>query len=1169
MRASEDKRHESALARSLGSYVLSMTAVLLGLFLSLTAQAALNESCVVSVLNRTVQVKADGSWVLPNIPANMGPVRARATCVQNGITTSGESAYFTIPANGSLDIPPVVIGPVTPIPTAVKVTAATTRLTQPGQTVQLNVTATYADGTSKPVNTASADTKYIISNPALAAISPNGLITALASGTVIVQAVNEGTQGLLQLNIALSADTDGDGIPDDVEQRLGLDPNNPADALDDPDHDSLTNLQEYQHGTDLAKTDTDGDGLTDGDEINGTAGFFTNPLLADTDGDNVPDNIEIASGSDPTNAASINLAMALKAITVTPATALINVNSIVGLGFADFKVTGEFALGGTIDLTAPARGTNYSSSNLQICNFGADNGRVYGGSNGTCTITITNGGHSTTAQVTVNFFVPTALSYIDIPGYANNVDVAGNYAYVAAGSTGLKIVDVTDRRLPRIVGTLDTPGNANDVRVLGNLAYVADGSAGLQIIDITVPTAPVLRGTYNTAGDALDVALSGTRAYVADGAFGLQIIDIANPLAPALLGTYNTVGTAKGVDINGNLAIVADGTSGIQVIDVTNPALPVRVGGLATVNAQDITVESNIAYVADDTGSLKVIDLSTPASPRLTATTTGVLGGYLMDVAKAGHFVFGSDVYFVNGVPIVDVTDPSNLLVRARLDFPARDDNGTGIAVDGQYIYLTAAWGTLGKGASGNTRLYIGQYLIAEDKAGVSPTVSLASPQNNEVVLEGAQIPITVNATDDVQVVAANLLVNGQIVSTDTSPPYQFSYLVPTNISGLTLSANATDLGGNIGSASDTFVSVIPDPLTTVVGSTIDTNGNPISGALVTATGGQTINSALDGTFSIPNVPTVFGNVQVNAEATVNGIRIAGGSFPTQAVRAGTTSVGNVRLSSLQELIPILTSPTSASTVGFVSASSSYTGPSHGLHKAMDGDLVTGWSTTTIGLGEWLKWTFIKPTAVEEFQYTTWNYLHNLLEYSDDDLNWFSASAVYPEGAGSFVHPTTTGSTPHYYWRLKVNQVYGPTVANWYGYTRFQLYGNPMPVETPPPVVASGWYLTDIPARAVDKSLNTGWNSAGFAPQWIYVDLGSKRPISEVRVLAGAGYPAGVTYYNIQVSDDAVTWVTIANASSSAAWGITKVSANARYVRLYITSHSGGSWNTIQEFQVY
>jgi len=35
----------------------------------------LNENCTVSVLNRNVRVNPDGSWVLPNVPANQGPVR--------------------------------------------------------------------------------------------------------------------------------------------------------------------------------------------------------------------------------------------------------------------------------------------------------------------------------------------------------------------------------------------------------------------------------------------------------------------------------------------------------------------------------------------------------------------------------------------------------------------------------------------------------------------------------------------------------------------------------------------------------------------------------------------------------------------------------------------------------------------------------------------------------------------------------------------------------------------------------------------------------------------------------------------------------------------------------------------------------------------------------------
>lgn len=64
-----------------------------------------------------------------------------------------------------------------------------------------------------------------------------------------------------------SIDSDGNGLPDWWEQkyfgqRTGT---NPAA---DPDGDGLTNLQEYQRGTNPLLADTDGDGINDGDESN-------------------------------------------------------------------------------------------------------------------------------------------------------------------------------------------------------------------------------------------------------------------------------------------------------------------------------------------------------------------------------------------------------------------------------------------------------------------------------------------------------------------------------------------------------------------------------------------------------------------------------------------------------------------------------------------------------------------------------------------------------------------------------------------------------------------------------------------------------------------------------------------------------------------------------------
>jgi hypothetical protein len=93
-------------------------------------------------------------------------------------------------------------------------------------------------------------------------------------------------------------DTDGDGLPDDYELAHTTPPSptalNPGDDLD---HDGLTNMREFQLGTDPNKLDTDGDGLGDGAELTGAgARPPTNPLRVDTDGDGLSDRVETNTG---------------------------------------------------------------------------------------------------------------------------------------------------------------------------------------------------------------------------------------------------------------------------------------------------------------------------------------------------------------------------------------------------------------------------------------------------------------------------------------------------------------------------------------------------------------------------------------------------------------------------------------------------------------------------------------------------------------------------------------------------------------------------------------------------------------------------------------------------------------------------------------------------------
>lgn len=86
----------------------------------------------------------------------------------------------------------------------------------------------------------------------------------------------------------IGGDEDGDGLPNDYELAHGLNPF-ADDASLDPDGDGLTNLEEYHYGTDPWLADTDGDGLSDGEEI---AGGCPDPLNPDSDGDGLLDSVD-------------------------------------------------------------------------------------------------------------------------------------------------------------------------------------------------------------------------------------------------------------------------------------------------------------------------------------------------------------------------------------------------------------------------------------------------------------------------------------------------------------------------------------------------------------------------------------------------------------------------------------------------------------------------------------------------------------------------------------------------------------------------------------------------------------------------------------------------------------------------------------------------------------
>ena len=149
---------------------------------------------------------------------------------------------------------------------------------------------------------------------------------------------------------------------------------------------------------------------------------------------------------------------------------------------------------------------------------------------------------------------------------------------------GLKVVDVTSPSKP-----LMTPDNviplqqARRLHLARNFAYVAAGSDGLAVVDIEKPTEMQLLRLFNDGlSDSHDVTVASTNAslfaYVADGSEGLKVVQLTSPDSqpkfygfspepmPELIAHYQTASAAlslsrglerdRGVDESGGQVAV-------------------------------------------------------------------------------------------------------------------------------------------------------------------------------------------------------------------------------------------------------------------------------------------------------------------------------------------------------------------------------------------------------------------------------------------------------------------------------------------------------------------------------------------------------------------------------------------------------------------------------------
>lgn len=112
-----------------------------------------------------------------------------------------------------------------------------------------------------------------------------------------------------------------------------------------------------------------------------------------------------------------------------------------------------------------------------------------------------------------------------------------NKLYVANGSHGIIVLDISGRKKPEELGRLILKDMSRDIATnkKGSRAYVANGDAGIFVIDISNPGAMKVTGNYSPDTPANRVYPMEKVLYVGSDSGGLLLLDIENPDTPAKL----------------------------------------------------------------------------------------------------------------------------------------------------------------------------------------------------------------------------------------------------------------------------------------------------------------------------------------------------------------------------------------------------------------------------------------------------------------------------------------------------------------------------------------------------------------------------------------------------------------------------------------------------------
>jgi len=371
-------------------------------------------------------------------------------------------------------------------------------------------------------------------------------------------------------------------------------------------------------------------------------------------------------------------------------------------------------------------------------------------------------------------------------GIGEATALVGSTLYVADGTAGLEIYDLTNINNPLLVGHISTIGFAWDVEVVQGLGVsITSGGSGYT-------AAPTVTITGGGGTGATGTAVLGTGSFAGE-VVSVTITNQGSGYTSAPTITFdNTNSGGSGASGTGRIrtAFVADDATGLVSIDVSDPANPKQLGILPMPAATDTTgggttaapglamslaIDGKTAYVAAFQGGFNVVNISDPANMTVTTpVTTGIK--HAVSIAESGGDIYVSDA--ATGILVFDaskLTTPNAGLI-AKVP-QSSTFNPWGLALANGNLYVADQ-------TSGAFDLDIYSTVPVPGSPGTTPTLSLlgqislsTKPVQVAVSADGSTVVVGTQANALPGVTAVTVINGG---SGYTAPP-MVTFSAPSN----------------------------------------------------------------------------------------------------------------------------------------------------------------------------------------------------------------------------------------------------------------------------------------------------------------------------------------------------------------------------------------------------